>query len=105
MSTKSTIFLTSDNEHCYFEHAEGDTIVLEMSKKHTDLLTNDDDDIIVEIKPNNELYDFFKELSQKPFFEVVKLLEDLEKWEETNHIDDDLLNRIRSLKERCKIYV
>jgi len=42
MSTKSTIFLTKDNEHCYFETLEplyengkflGNTIYLEMDKK------------------------------------------------------------------------
>lgn len=115
MSTKSTIFLTADNEHCYFEHAlphynenkewTGDTIVLEMSKKHTSLVINDDEDIIVEIKPDNELHKVFKDLSQKPFYEVVKLLSDLEKWEQINHIDEDLLQRIKSLKDKLQFYI
>lgn len=114
MSTKSTIFLTNDNEHCYYEgslphHNEngeyiGSTIVLEMSKKHTDLVTNDDEDIIVEIKPGNDLYDVFKFLSHKPFYKIAKLLNDLEEWEKVNHIDDDLLNRIKQLKKECEVY-
>jgi hypothetical protein len=114
MSTKSTIFLTSDNEHCYSECASphfdenknfiGDSIILEMSKTHTDLITNDNEDIIVEIKPGNELYQIFSDLKRKPFYEVAKLMEDLIKWEETNFIEEDLLIRIKSALKRCQPY-
>lgn len=100
MSTKSTIFLTSDNEHCYIEHTGmsdekgnwiSDTIVLEMSKKHTDLLANDDDDITVEILPNNELYDIFKNLSPKII--AVK-----DKFEKLGLLIDSLDNLAHALK-------
>jgi hypothetical protein len=69
MSSKATIFLTRDNEHCYEEcnesHYEmteneekfqGYTIILEMSKKNIDVVCNDGEDLIIEIKPNCELY-------------------------------------------------
>ena len=114
MSTKSTIFLTGNNEHCYsdcslphFDDNEnfiGDSIILEMSKKHTDLLLNDDEDIIVEIKPSNELYQIFSDLKDKPFYQVAKLMEDLIKWEQTNFIEKDLLQRIEETLKKCKAY-
>jgi len=70
MSSKSSLFLTADNEHCYEEcnsphykdneckreSFEGYTIVLELSKKNIDIVTNDEDDLILEIKPGSELY-------------------------------------------------
>lgn len=75
MSTKSTIFLTNDNEHCYsdcsLENYDkdkkyiGDSIILEMSKKNVDLIYNDHEDIIVEIKPGNELYEIISGLKWK----------------------------------------
>jgi predicted nuclease of predicted toxin-antitoxin system len=54
MSTKRTLFLTSDNEHLY---KDGDTIIFEMSKKNVNILVNDDDDLVVEFTdPTSELY-------------------------------------------------
>lgn len=69
MSTKSSLFLTQDNEHCYEEclnpHYENDkfigyTIVLEMSKKNINICTNDDEDLVIEIDPGSELYELIK---------------------------------------------
>lgn len=114
MSTRSTIFLTSDNEHCYSDCAAphfddnknfiGDSIIFEMNKKNTDLITNDEDYIIVEIKPGNELYQIINDLNSKPFYQVAKLMEDLIKWEEVNFIEDDLLVRIKSTLKACQPY-
>ena len=66
MSTKSSLFLTEDNEHCYTDGNEpnynnnnewiGDTITLEIAKKNINIVCNDDEDLIIEIKPNCELY-------------------------------------------------
>jgi len=69
MSSKSSLFLTKDNEHCYEDCNEphykdgkfiGDTITLEMDKKNIRIVANDDDDLIIEIDPGSELYDLIK---------------------------------------------
>lgn len=74
MSTKSTLFLTEDNEHCYEDcampHYEGDdlgkfkgyTIVLEMAKKNIRIIYNDDEDLIIEIDPGSELYNLIRRI-------------------------------------------
>lgn len=69
MSSKTSLFLTKDNEHCYEEGNEplfqitesgtkfvGYTIVLEMSKCNINIICNDDEDLIIEIIPGCELY-------------------------------------------------
>ena len=69
MSTKSTIFLTNDNEHFYQELNDphykdgkwiGDTLVLEISQKNITIITNDDYDLV--IKFNNPESEIYKEL-------------------------------------------
>lgn len=69
MSTKSSLFLTKDNEHCYTDCNEpnykdgeyiGDTITLEMDKRNISIVCNDDMDLIIEIKPGSELYELIK---------------------------------------------
>jgi hypothetical protein len=69
MSSKSSLFLTKDNEHCYTDCNEpnykdgkyiGDTITLEFNKKNIEILANDDDDLIIEIKAGSELYELVK---------------------------------------------
>lgn len=69
MSNKSSLFLTKDNEHCYTDCSEpnfkdgkhiGDTITLEMSKSNISIVANDNDDLIIEIKPGSELYELIK---------------------------------------------
>lgn len=73
MSTKATIFLTNDNEHCYYEqtmpHNEpgtdnfiGDTIVFEMSKNNIRIVANDEESLIIEIDPGTELYNFIEKI-------------------------------------------
>ncbi len=113
MSTKSSIFLTKDNEHCFFETSEplyengkflGETIYLEMDKKNVDLVCNDETNIIVSIKPNTELHSIISDLKNGPFYKVHRLLKDLIKWEESNHIDSDLLERINSCYEDLNPY-
>lgn len=115
MSTKSTIFLTKHNEHCYYEHALhhadesgnfiGDTIVLEMSKRNVEVFTNDSEDLIVEIKPGSELYKVFDDIYRKPFYSMVKLLKDLKEWEKVNFLEDDLLKRINDLIGKAELYL
>lgn len=66
MSTKNSIFLTADNEHCYHEGADpvfngdkwiGDKIVLELDKKNIKILINDEEDLIIEFtNPKSEIY-------------------------------------------------
>lgn len=73
MSTKSTIFLTGDNEHCYEDTNDpryrdgewiGDVLTLEMSKANIKVVENTDHDLIVEILPGSELYDLIKSLKK-----------------------------------------
>jgi len=72
MSSRTTLFLTRDNEHCFFEgnepHYENDdidkflgwTIVLEMDKSNIRIIANDDEDLIIAIDPGSELYELIK---------------------------------------------
>lgn len=55
MSTKSTIFLTKSNEHFYNE-CLNDSIVMEFDKNNIDILCNNNEDLVIEIKPNTELW-------------------------------------------------
>lgn len=73
MSSKSSLFLTRDNEHCYEECNEphykddkfnGYTIVLEMSKRNISILCDDDEDLIIEIKPGSELYNHILKMKE-----------------------------------------
>lgn len=73
MSSKATIFLTNDNEHFYEECNDphyvddkyiGFTLVLEMSKKNIEILVDDNEDLIVEIKPGCELHKFLMDSKQ-----------------------------------------
>jgi len=74
MSSKSTIFLTNDNEHCYIDgsdpvfedgHNKGYPIILEISKKNIDVVSNDEEDLIISIKPGSELYDRLRKMNNK----------------------------------------
>ena len=67
MSTKTTVFLTEDNEHCYTdcnypktdENGEwiGDSLFLEIDRKNLGEFAIDRyEGAIIEIKPNCELY-------------------------------------------------
>ena len=59
MSTKATIFLTEDNEHCY-EEVIDDTIIMEFSKDNIKIMCDDELDLIIEIKKGSELYKLIK---------------------------------------------
>jgi|CXWK01.1.fsa_nt_gi hypothetical protein len=59
MSTKATIFLTEDNEHCY-EEVIDDTIIMEFSKDNIKIICDDELDLIIEIKKGSELYKLIK---------------------------------------------
>ena len=73
MSTKSTIFLTKDDEHFYSDCSHpisskngeylGDVLILEMSKKNINILVNDNEDLIIEIfNAESELYEILSKL-------------------------------------------
>ena len=62
MSTKATIFLTEDNEHCY-EEVIDDTIIMEFSKDNIKIICDDELDLIIEIKKGSELYKLIKNLN------------------------------------------
>ncbi len=73
MSTKASIFLTQDNEHWYEETNKphynkekflGYTIFIEMDKKNIIIDTDDDTDLVIQIKPGSELYDLIKSIKQ-----------------------------------------
>ena len=69
MSTKTTIFLTEDDDHVYSDCSEpitkngkyiGDAIILELSSKHTELINYNDDHLTIRLNnPESELYKKF----------------------------------------------
>jgi len=61
MSTKSTIFLTEDNEHCYEELID-DTIIMTFNKDNIKVICDDEIDLIIEIKKGTELYNIIKNI-------------------------------------------
>ena len=67
MSTKTTVFLTEDNEHCYTDcvypkyddsgNWNGDSLFLEIDSKNLGSFEFDrHEGAVIEIKPNCELY-------------------------------------------------
>jgi hypothetical protein len=63
MSSKTTIFLTEDNEHCYLDGSQPDRpLVLEMSDENIVILVNDNDGVVIQIRPNCQLYEIIKKL-------------------------------------------
>ena len=76
MSSKATLFLTNRNEHFYEETLEphydsngkfiGYTLVLEMSKENARIISDDEDDIQIEIfNPESELYKNMMKMKDK----------------------------------------
>lgn len=74
MSHKSSIFLTQDNEHCYFDgispHFAGNVflgycIVMEMDKKNIEILCNDNENLVISIKPGSELYSHIRTINEE----------------------------------------
>jgi len=71
MSSITTKFITKDNEHCYEDVNEsyykddkfiGNVITIEMNKKNIEIICNNENELIVEIKPGSELYEHIKSL-------------------------------------------
>ena len=72
MSTKTSIFLTKDDEHWYSDCGEplnkkDDAITLEFSKKNVRIDINDEDDIVLTItNPDCEIYKRIKNIGTIP---------------------------------------
>ena len=69
MSSKGSIFLTKDNEHCYNETNEFDgnqfRLVLEIDPKNIVEYTYDDvDGLIINIKGNSEIAELIRTIRQ-----------------------------------------
>lgn len=74
MSVNTTIFLTSDNEHCYIDGNNktyneegfiGNAIILEMSKSNISIVTNNEEDLIIEIAPGTEIYNIIRNILKR----------------------------------------
>lgn len=74
MSSKSTIALTTDNEHIYHDCNDpvcvdnkwiGDKIFIEFDRKHISLICDDEDDLIISLNdPNSEIYKLIQSLKK-----------------------------------------
>lgn len=77
MSTKSSIILTSQNEHWYMDSSEPledqngerkDAITLEFSKENIRIDTNDNEDLIITItNPDSQIYELFESMWMQRF--------------------------------------
>ena len=74
MSVNTTIFLTSDNEHCYIDGGNktynkegfiGNAIILEMSKSNIRIVTNNEEDLIIKIAPGTEIYNIIRNILKR----------------------------------------
>ena len=61
MSTKSTVILTEDNEHIYYEGTDM-SYVMEFAKPNIDILLDDKEDLVISIKEGSDLYKQLKKL-------------------------------------------
>lgn len=74
MSSRTTIFLTSDNEHAFFDCSEPlkndqnrytDALTIEFSKQNIRIERNDSNDLIITItNANSDLYKIFEKLGE-----------------------------------------
>lgn len=114
MSTKSTLFLTRDNEHCYYEtigsHYDKDgkhigyDIELQFDKKNVSEFYEDEDSYSLTIPPGSEIYTLIQRMDvehperetfpTKP--ELIKALE-----AEKKH-NAELIERLKDLDQRLK---
>lgn len=79
MSTRSTIFLTENNEHCYDECSErifkngqhiGNAIVLELDKSHCEVIHNNETDLIIQFNdPDSQIYKLIASLKDNKIIE------------------------------------
>jgi len=74
MSTKSTLFLTNDNEHCYEECLEqkydgdkfiGYTVYLELDKRNVEIVAEDKEGWLLKIRAGSELSKYLQLLRNK----------------------------------------
>ena len=61
MSTKSTVILTKDNEHIYYEMID-DSYVMEFDKKNIEILIDDEIDLVISIKNGSDLYEQLRKI-------------------------------------------
>ncbi|MCP4392783.1 MAG: hypothetical protein GY804_00680 [Alphaproteobacteria bacterium] len=61
MSTKSSIFLTKDNEHWYYEHTD-DSITIEIDRENIQCDCSDSNDVLLEIKKGCDLWNYLSQL-------------------------------------------
>lgn len=66
MSTKSSILLTKDNEHWYYECTD-ESITIEISKENIQADYSDKQDLVIEIKPNCDLWRYLMEIRSHRF--------------------------------------
>jgi hypothetical protein len=74
MSTKATIFLTTDNEHCYEDCSEkvkgrngtvNDAIYIEFDKANMEVIVDDKTDLIIRLTdPDSPIYKLIKSLQE-----------------------------------------
>lgn len=62
MSTKASLFLTNEKEHCYHDVIDN-SIVLEINKRNIGILADNKDYLIIEFKYNgSEIYEHIKQM-------------------------------------------
>ena len=66
MSTKSTVILTEDNEHIYYEMNDM-SYVMEFDKKNIDILIDDDVDLVISIKEGSDLHKRLKKIFHQEY--------------------------------------
>ncbi|WBV60238.1 hypothetical protein PFY12_14515 [Chryseobacterium camelliae] len=114
MSTRSTLFLTSDNEHCYYEcssqHRDdegnfiGYDIELEIDKKNVSNFYEDEEGYSITIPPGSEIYSLIERMDiehPKPVEQPTRaeLIRDLKIVKKQNA---ELLEKLTLLKERLE---
>ena len=77
MSTKSTIFFTNENEHCYIDQVDN-TVVLEMDRKNFQVLMEDADCVVIQFNENSTLAKEFEKLFAQQY-EISRLKKQLQK--------------------------
>lgn len=74
MSSKNTIALTQDNEHIYSDCNEprfdkggnyiDDDIIIEFDKKNIDILIDDDENLIIQLKAGTQIHTLIKHIGK-----------------------------------------
>lgn len=112
MSTKSTLFLTKDNEHCYYEtnssynDAEGKhigyDIELQFDKKNISEFYEDEDSYSLTIPPESEIYSLIEkmDIEHKPKEAFPTKQELINALEISKKHNAELLKKLEDLNER-----